>query len=124
MLSNAGVHAPVIPFLDVVGNALSVSAAHIGDTVSKVGVIVGFTVMVKVVDVAHCPAEGVNVYSVVLVLSNAGVHVPAMPFLDIVGSTLSALSAQIGAMASNIGVVSCVHPSANWKDPKEFKPTA
>jgi len=60
-LSSAGAHVPVIPLLDVVGNVLSVFPAHIGAIESKVGLIVGFTVMVKVVDVAHCPVAGVNV---------------------------------------------------------------
>ena len=61
VLSNAGVHVPVIPLFDVVGNALSVLPAHIGAIASKVGVTTGFTVIVNVAVVAHCPVAGVNV---------------------------------------------------------------
>ena len=61
MLSKAGVHVPVIPLLDVVGNAVNVAPEHIGATAVKVGVIFGVTVIVNVVIVAHCPAVGVNV---------------------------------------------------------------
>jgi hypothetical protein len=35
--------------------------SHIGATEVNIGAILGFTVMVKVVVVAHCPAVGVNV---------------------------------------------------------------
>jgi hypothetical protein len=44
----------------------------------RLPVMVGFafTVMVKVVVVAHCPIVGVNVYVVVVVLLKAGAHVP------------------------------------------------
>jgi len=61
VLSNAGDHVPVVPLLDVVGNAVRVPPAHIGATALKVGVIFGLTVMVNVAVVAHCPAVGVNV---------------------------------------------------------------
>ena len=52
---------PVIPLLDVVGNAVSVAPEQIGATAVNVGVIFGLTVMVNVVVVAHCPAVGVKV---------------------------------------------------------------
>jgi hypothetical protein len=50
-----------------------------------VGIIVGLTVIVKVVVVAHCPAVGVKVYVVVDWLSKAGLHVPEIPFKDEMG---------------------------------------
>ena len=52
MLS-AGDHVPVIPLLEVVGNALSVPPEHIAATCVKVGVMFGLTVMVIVAVVAH-----------------------------------------------------------------------
>ena len=61
VLSKAGAHVPVIPLLEVVGNAVSVAPEQIGATAVKVGVIFGLTVMVKVAVVAHCPAVGVKV---------------------------------------------------------------
>ena len=62
MLFNAGDQVPLIPLLEVVGNAVKVAPEHIGAIVEKIGVVFElFTVMVKVVVVAHCPALGVKV---------------------------------------------------------------
>ena len=62
MLFSAGDHVPVIPLFEVVGNAANVAPEHIGAIVEKIGVVFElFTVMVKVVVVAHCPALGVKV---------------------------------------------------------------
>ena len=58
---NAGAQVPVIPLLEVVGRAVSVAPEQIGATALKVGVTFGFTTIVNVVVVAHCPAVGVNV---------------------------------------------------------------
>jgi hypothetical protein len=48
-------------FVEVVGNAGRVAPEHIGFTAEKTGVILGLTVIVRVVFVAHNPAVGVNV---------------------------------------------------------------
>jgi hypothetical protein len=61
VLFKAGAQVPVIALLEVVGKANSTPPEQIGATAVKVGVIFGFTVMVKVVGTAHCPAVGVNV---------------------------------------------------------------
>ena len=61
VLWSAGAHVPEIPLLDVVGNAAKVSPEQIGAIAVKLGVTWEFTVMVKVVVVAHCPAFGVKV---------------------------------------------------------------
>ena len=54
MLSNAGLQAPVIPLVEVVGKAVNVAPLHIGGTAVNVGVAgVEFTVIVNVVVVAH-----------------------------------------------------------------------
>jgi hypothetical protein len=50
-----------MPLLDVVGSADKVAPEHIGATAVNVGVMFGFTTIVKVVVVAHCPTVGVNV---------------------------------------------------------------
>ena len=50
-----------MPLLEVVGKAVNVAPEQIGATVVKVGVMFGFTTIVSVVVVAHCPAVGVNV---------------------------------------------------------------
>ena len=49
----AGDHVPVIPLIDVVGNAVNVAPEQIGATCEKVGVILGFTVIVIVAVLAH-----------------------------------------------------------------------
>ena len=52
----------------------------------NVGTIVGLTVILKVVVFEHCPAIGVKVYVVVAWLLIAGLHVPVIPFNELVGS--------------------------------------
>ena len=104
MLSSAGAQVPVIPLVDVVGKAASVAPEQMGGTALKVGVMFGFTVMVRVVVVAHCPAVGVNVYVVVAVLSSAGAQTPVIPLLDVVGSAVNVAPEQIGATGVNVGV--------------------
>ena len=47
--------------VEVVGRADKVAPEQIGATALNVGVIFGFTAIVKVVVVAHCPAVGVKV---------------------------------------------------------------
>jgi hypothetical protein len=47
--------------IEVVGKAVRIPPEQIEATAENVGVIFGFTVIVKVVVVAHCPAVGVNV---------------------------------------------------------------
>ena len=47
--------------MDVVGNADNVAPEQIAFTAVNVGVLFGFTVIVNVAVVAHCPAVGVKV---------------------------------------------------------------
>jgi len=61
VLFKAGDQVPVIPLLEVNGKAAKVAPEQIGATAVKAGVTCGFTVMVKVVVVAHCPTFGVKV---------------------------------------------------------------
>ena len=54
VLSSAGDHEPVIPFVDVVGKADKASPEQIAGTAANVGVIVAeLTVIVKLAVVAH-----------------------------------------------------------------------
>ena len=58
------------------------------DPKANVGTITGLIVTVNVVDVAHCPALGVKVYTAEFWLSIAeGLQVPAIPFVDVPGKT-------------------------------------
>ena len=54
---------PVIPLLEVVGKPGTLPPAHIVSELPKlnVGAMFGLIVTVRVVDVVHCPAEGVNI---------------------------------------------------------------
>ena len=54
---------------------------------------------------AHCPAFGVKVQVVVVVLSNAGDHNPVMPFNEVVGSAIKTSPAQIAATGLKVGKV-------------------
>jgi hypothetical protein len=67
-----------------------------------------FTAIDIVVELAHKPDVGVNVYVVVAVLFNAGDHVPVIPFIELVGKAFSVTPLQIGATAVKIGVVDAV----------------
>ena len=53
VLLKAGAHVPVIPLVEVVGNALNVPPEHIAATGVNVGTTLGLTVTVNVVVVAH-----------------------------------------------------------------------
>ena len=103
VLLSAGDHVPVMPSLDVSGNAFKVPPEQIGATAVNVGRMFGLTTIVNVVVVAHCPAVGVKVYLVVAVLLSAGVQVPVMPSLEVVGNAASVAPEQIGATAVNVG---------------------
>ena len=106
VLFKAGDQVPVIPFVDVVGKAANAAPEQIGATALNVGVTIGFTVIVIVVVVAHCPAVGVKVYSVVAVLFTAGDQVPVMLFADVVGKAANVAPEQIGDTWVNVGVTS------------------
>ena len=105
MLIVAGFQVPVIPLSELAGREGAEEFRHRGPIWVNVGVIPGLTVMVKVVEVAHCPAAGVKVYVVVAVLFKAGDQVPLMPLVDVPGRGASASPEQIGATAANVGTV-------------------
>jgi hypothetical protein len=99
LLFIAGAQLPETPFVEVVGKVI-VPPTQIGAIAANVGVTLGFTVTVNVAVVPHCPAVGVNVYVVVVVLFIAGLHVPVTPFVDVVGN-VKLPPLQIGAMGAN-----------------------
>ena len=104
VLSKAGDQVPVMPLLEVVSSGDRVAPEQIGATAVNVGVTFGLTVIVNVAVVAHCPAVGVNVYVVVVVLSKAGAQVPVIPLLEVVGNGAKVAPEHIGATAINVGV--------------------
>jgi hypothetical protein len=94
-----------MPLVDDVGSTGATAPEQIGATAAKVGVMLGVTVTVNVVVVAHCPASGVKLYVPVnVLLTTAGDQVPVMPFVDVNGSTGATDPEQIGATAAKVGV--------------------
>jgi pimeloyl-ACP methyl ester carboxylesterase len=55
--------------------------------------------------VVHCPASGVNVYSVVAVLFIAGDQDPVTPLVEVVGKDAKAAPEQIGATWLNVATI-------------------
>ncbi|AWI25261.1 hypothetical protein HYN49_04765 [Flavobacterium pallidum] len=87
----------MIPFSEIVGNAVIIVPEQTGAACVKAGNTFGFTVMVIVIPKAHCPASGVNAYVAVAVLSKAGDQVPVIPLSEVVGSAAKVPPEQIGA---------------------------
>ena len=58
-----------------------------------VPVISGLITTVKSVVVAHCPAPGLKVYSVVTVLFMAGSQLPVIPLFDVIGKIVDGIVA-------------------------------
>ena len=89
----------VPPFVGVAVNVTDVPSQIVVElaAIEILAVSSGFTVMVIVAVEAHCPAVGVNVYVVVVVLSNAGDHVPVMLLFDVVGRAVKLAPEQIAA---------------------------
>ena len=81
-----GLQFPEIPLIEVVGSCAMATPLQYGPSALKVGVRFGVMVIVSVVVVAHCPAEGVKVYVVVVVLLIEGDQLPVMPLVEVVGN--------------------------------------
>jgi len=104
----AGFHVPVMPLVEVEGNAGAVPFWHSGPIEPKAGVMLVVIVISIATAVAHCPASGVNVYVVVpteAVLIVAGFHVPVIPLVDVVGKAGAMLFWQSGPIAAKAGVM-------------------
>ena len=108
----AGLQLPVMPLLEVVAK-VNEAPAQMGAMLSNVGVRFGLITTESVLVVAHCPLVGVNVYVVVSALFTAGLQVPVMPLLDVVGK-VKLLPAQTGAMLSNVGTIGSFTTTVNW----------
>jgi hypothetical protein len=91
--------------VDVVGKIGAVAPLHIAGIAAKVGVIEGFTVTLNVVVLAQSPTVGVNVYvALAVLLTVAGLQVPVIPLVDVVGKTGAVAPLHIGAIAAKVGV--------------------
>ena len=105
MLFNAGDQFPIIPLVEVVGNAANVPPEQIGFTCVNVGVTFGFTVMVIVAVVAQTPVVGVNVYVVVALLFSNGDQVPVIALFEVVGNAANVAPKHFGVTCVNVGAV-------------------
>ena len=106
-----GLQVPVILLVEVVVKNPKEVPAQIGGTCVNVGVTIGFTTMISVTIVADWPIAGVNVYVVVVVLSNAGVQVPMILLVDLIGNGDNVPPTQIAATGENVGVtIVCPKP--------------
>ena len=88
LLTAAGFHVPLTPLVDMPVSVGTLPPVQMVNDVpkSKTGIVLGVTVSVNVVGMAHSPALGVNVYVAVAWLSTTvGFHVPLMPLSDVVG---------------------------------------
>jgi len=73
------------------------------------GVVFALTTTFIVEVVAHCPVVGVNVYVVVpslAVVIAEGLHVPVIPFAEVVAKFAGVASTQYGPSAANEGAIS------------------
>jgi hypothetical protein len=105
LLTVAGLHVPVIPLVDVVGNTGAVAPLQNAGTAANVGVTFVLTVTDKVVVVAQSPTVGVKVYvPLAVLLTVAGLQVPVIPLVDVVGNTGAVAPLQIAGTAANVGV--------------------
>ena len=106
LLTVDGLHVPVTPLFDVAGSTGAVDPLQIGAGVVNAGTVRGVTVIASVALDAHNPADGLNVYMPVCVLLTvAGLHVPATPLLDVVGNTGAVEPLHIGAGVVKAGTV-------------------
>ena len=83
-----GLHVPPIAFVEVPGKAGATEFWHKGPIAANAGVSCGSTVIFNVLEVAHCPPFGVNVYVVVplaAVLIVVGLQVPPIAFVEVPG---------------------------------------
>jgi hypothetical protein len=105
-----GLQFPFTPFEDVVASAGTVPPAQMASEVPKLnaGVMLGFTVTDSVVGFAHCPADGVNVYTAEFRLSIvAGDQVPVMLFIEVAGNAGAVAPEQMLSVVpnENVGII-------------------
>ena len=103
----AGLHVPLTPLFDTAGSAGAPEFWHNGPICVNAGVSSVVMVISIVATAAHCPAAAVNVYVVVPmadVLITAGLHVPVMPLLDVVGNAGAVLFWHNGPICVNVGI--------------------
>ena len=103
VLITAGFHVPLMPLLEVVGNAGAVLFWHNGPICVNVGVICELITTSIVAGIAHCPLAGVKVYVAGdWLLISEGLHVPVIPLLEVVGSEGAAAPEQTDSVLPKV----------------------
>ena len=112
VLITAGDQVPVMggKLFDIVGNTPGEAFKQYGPICEKVGIMLLDTTTVIVVVVPHCPAVGVNVYTVepiADVFMTAGTQVPVIggELFDNVGNTPGIALKQYGPNCVKVGVM-------------------
>jgi hypothetical protein len=103
----AGLHVPVIPLFEDVGNTGAAVFKHKGPICVNTGLICVAIVTSKLVLPAHCPGLAVNAYVVVPtidVLIVVGFHVPTIPFVDVVANAGATAFWHSDPTGLNVGV--------------------
>ena len=95
-----GDHVPLTPLFDRFGRITELPK-QLGLTGVKVGVRIGFTMMVICVEVAQKLASGVKVYVVVCKLLKAGNQDPVIPLFEVVGRAAKVSPEHISATCVN-----------------------
>src|SRR5688500_13284894 len=106
VLIDAGLHEPVNPLSDVVGNVAAVLFKQYGPNAGNVG-ITELVIVTCMVTGSPQGSSGVKVYDevpVADVLIDAGLHEPVNPLSDVVGNAGAVLFKQYGPNAGNVGV--------------------
>jgi hypothetical protein len=104
----AGVQVPVMPLIEVAGKTGTALFWHKGPIALNSGSVGAVISMSSGTEVAHCPSVGVNVYiavPVVNVLIVAGLQVPEIPLIEVVGNNGAALFRHDGPIAEKTGAV-------------------
>ena len=107
MFTKAGDQVPVIPFKEVVGKTGGVAPTHKEAIVLKVGNVGAFTVRLNVVVLAQIPLVGVKVYTKLpaTAVLTAGLQVPVIPLIDVVGKTGGVAPLQTDVNGEKLGTI-------------------
>ena len=113
MFITAGDQVPLILLFDWDGNTPGVEPKQYGPNWSNVGVTLFEITTVIVVVVAHCPAPGVNVYTVeptrdVFIAEGDQVPVIGGVLFELVGNGSGVALRQYGPSGEKTGMVGCV----------------
>ena len=116
LLTIEGFQLPAIPLFEIFGKIGGVSLLQIDVLKVNIGVTIGFTTILIIVLVAHCPlvGVGVKVYDPeVVLLTVAGFQVPTIPLFEVVNNIGDVAPLQIDAGKVNFGITFFITNTVN-----------